>query len=138
MTVTNLPRNCVSFKSEVHTRSLHNDLPDGGPVFTETEQKLISLELDPAACQGEVDNCATKLFGSLRRRGTRAEQIIRAYAHATQVARDLSAARGYVVRFWQIPRQDRRRGAWLVFALGAQELSQYALQPQARNANRIQ
>jgi hypothetical protein len=84
------------FKSE--TRSLPDDLPDG-PVFTETEQKLIRLALDPAAQPGEVDVCATKLFGSLRRRGTRAEQIIQSFATATWAAREMSSARGYVMSF---------------------------------------
>ena len=80
------------------TRSLPNDLPDG-PVFTDIEQKIIRLGLDPAAHPGEVDVCAMKLFGSLRRRGTTADQIIASFAQATWAARELSAARGYVITF---------------------------------------
>ena len=80
------------------TRALSSDLP-GGPVFTDIEQKMIRLGLDPAAHPGEVDVCAVKLFGSLRRRGTTAEQIIQSFATATQAARDLSAARGRVMTF---------------------------------------
>ena len=89
----------ASLNSELRTRSLSDDLPGDGPVFTPTEQKLIRLGLDPAAHPGEVDACAVKLFGSLRRRGTRAEQIIQSFATATQAARDLSAARGRVMTF---------------------------------------
>jgi hypothetical protein len=62
-------------------------------------QKLIRLGLDSVAQPGEVDNCAVKLFASLRRRGTTAEQIIAGSCQATQRARELSAARGYVVTF---------------------------------------
>jgi hypothetical protein len=104
MTLASFLQNRLVCNSELRTRSLPDDLPDG-PVFTETEQKLIRLGLDPAAHPGEVDNCAVKLFGSLRRRGTRAEQIIASYAHATQAARDLSAARGRVMTFGKYKNQ---------------------------------
>jgi uncharacterized protein (DUF3820 family) len=80
------------------TRSLPDDLPEGA-VFTPVEEKLIRLGLDPAAHPGEVDVCASKLFGSLRRRGTTADQVIASFGQATQAARQLSAARGYVVNF---------------------------------------
>jgi uncharacterized protein (DUF3820 family) len=88
-------QNRLVFKPETwHTRSL-----DGEPVFTPVEEKLVRLGLDPTAHEGESDVCAIKLFQSLRRRGTTAEQIIGAYTRATWAARELSAARGYMVSF---------------------------------------
>jgi uncharacterized protein (DUF3820 family) len=100
MMFRNFLQNRVNCNPETrHTRSLHGNLPDDGHVFTPVEEKLIRLGLDPAAHQGEVDACAVKLFGSLRRRGTRAEQILQSFATATWAARELSAARGYVVNF---------------------------------------
>jgi uncharacterized protein (DUF3820 family) len=77
-----------------HTRSL-----PGEPVFTAVAEKFIGLGLDPAAQQGESDVCAIKLFRSLRRRDVSAERIIRSFAQATHAARELSAARGYMMPF---------------------------------------
>jgi hypothetical protein len=51
-----------------------------------------------AAHQGESDNCAVMLFRSLRKRGVNADQIISGFCQSTQSARDLMAARGYVVQ----------------------------------------
>jgi hypothetical protein len=68
-------------------------------VFTVVEEKLIRLGLDPAAHQGESDNCATKLFQSLRRRGVSAEKVIASFTQSTWAARDLLAARGYVMNY---------------------------------------
>jgi hypothetical protein len=76
------------------TRSLNGD-----SVFTATEEKLVRLGLDPAAHQGESDACAVKLFQSLRRRGVNAERIIASFTQSTWAARELSAARGYMVDF---------------------------------------
>jgi uncharacterized protein (DUF3820 family) len=89
-------QNRVVFKAEVWTHSLPDDL---SPPFTATEEKLIRLGLNPAAHPGEVDSCAVKLFGSLRKRGTTADQVIQSFATATWAARELMAARGRIVDF---------------------------------------
>ena len=86
------------FNPESRERGLPDDLTPQ-PVFTPVEQKLIRLGLDPAGHQGEIDVCASKLFGSLRRRGVNAERIIAAHAQALWAARELSAARGRVMTF---------------------------------------
>jgi uncharacterized protein (DUF3820 family) len=68
-------------------------------VFTAVEEKLIRLGLDPAAHQGESDVCAVKLFRSLRKRGTNADQLISGFCQSTQAVRELMAARGRVMTF---------------------------------------
>jgi hypothetical protein len=88
---------CAPFNCEVQTRSLNDDIT--ASIFTDTEQKLRRLGLDPAAYPGEVANSAVKLFESLRRRDVTAEQTLRSYARATWTARQLCAARGFVVTF---------------------------------------
>jgi uncharacterized protein (DUF3820 family) len=70
-----------------------------GPIFTETEQKLLQLGLNSAAQPGEVDNCGAMLLRSLRRRGVSAEQIVASMTQATWATRELMAARGRVVDF---------------------------------------
>jgi hypothetical protein len=45
-------------------------------LFSEREEKLIRLGLDPAASAGEVANSATALFQSLRKRAVRPEALI--------------------------------------------------------------
>jgi len=67
--------------------------------FTDVEQKLIRLGLDKAAHQGEIDNCGAMLMRSLRKRGVRADQIVRSMTVSTWATRELMAARGYVVDF---------------------------------------
>jgi uncharacterized protein (DUF3820 family) len=49
---------------------------EGGPAFTELEQKLIRLGLNEAAEPGEIANASLKLIESLRRRGMRPEVLI--------------------------------------------------------------
>jgi uncharacterized protein (DUF3820 family) len=44
-------------------------------TFTQTEQSLIRLGLDPAAAEGEIHNCGSKLMLLLRRRGVEPEEI---------------------------------------------------------------
>jgi uncharacterized protein (DUF3820 family) len=63
------------------------------------EQKLLRLGLDPAAHQGEVDNCGAMLLRSLRKRGVNAEQFIASMTQSTWAARELMAARGRVMTF---------------------------------------
>jgi uncharacterized protein (DUF3820 family) len=46
-------------------------------AFNPTEEKLLRLALDPGACGGEIRTSAVKLIQSLRRRGVKAEQVIR-------------------------------------------------------------
>jgi hypothetical protein len=70
-----------------------------GPVFTETEQKILRLALDPAATASEADVCGSKLIQSLRKRGVGAEAIVAHMTRSTWVARELMAARGRVVDF---------------------------------------
>jgi uncharacterized protein (DUF3820 family) len=72
--------------------------PDG-PVFTDVEQKLLTLGLNSAAHQGEVDNAAVMLVRSWRQRGVSAEQVVAAFAQRTFALRQLEAARGYLVNF---------------------------------------
>jgi hypothetical protein len=67
-------------------------------VFTAVEQKLIRLAVDPAATESEADVCGIKLIRSLRRRGVSAERLIASMTQSTWAARDLMAARGYVVQ----------------------------------------
>jgi hypothetical protein len=67
--------------------------------FTDVEQKLIRLGVDPGATENEADACGMKLIRSLRRRGMRPEQIIRSFVASTWAAKELSAARGRVVDF---------------------------------------
>jgi hypothetical protein len=87
--------NRLLFKSQIATRGFLSE--DG--IFTPTETKLLRLGLDPAAHEGEIDNCAVKLVRSWRKRGLTPEQIVASFAQKTQALRDLSAARGYVVSF---------------------------------------
>ena len=44
--------------------------------FTPLEQCLIRLALDPAAAEGEIQNCGSKLMLLLRRRGVDPEEIL--------------------------------------------------------------
>jgi len=100
----NFLRDRSSFKPEIN-ESRNTPTPSVCSLpevaITETEQKLIRLGLNSAASQGESDNCAVKLFQSLRRRGVNAEQIISSFTQQTWAMRELAAARGYVVNFGQ-------------------------------------
>ena len=88
------------FNSEIsHTRNLADDTVTEASVFTVTEQKLLRLGLDRAATENEADVCGGKLIRSLRRRGLTAEDLLRRSAPAIFAARELSAARGYVIGF---------------------------------------
>jgi uncharacterized protein (DUF3820 family) len=82
--------------SDEPTLSLRN-LPE--VAFTAVEQKLLRLACDRAATEHEADVCGIKLVRSWRRRGVDAERIIGQFCVATQMSRDLMAARGYVVNF---------------------------------------
>ena len=85
------------FKSDFSTRSEPVSSPSSSG-FTTIEQKVLRLALDPAAHKGEADACGIKLVRLLRRRRATAEQIIASYAQSTWTARELMAARGYVVQ----------------------------------------
>jgi uncharacterized protein (DUF3820 family) len=91
------PQNEAWFKPEI--RSFSFGPTDPPPVFTEQERKLVILGLNSAAFPGEVDNCAIALFRSWRARGIDAERVIMGMVQATRTARDLAAARGYIVPF---------------------------------------
>jgi uncharacterized protein (DUF3820 family) len=91
MTMFSFLENRSFFKRECET-------PDA-PTFTATEQKLLTLSLDPAAHEDEIDNAAVMLLRSWRRRGVSAEAIIAGMTQATWLARELSAARGRVMDF---------------------------------------
>src|SRR6516165_10623489 len=75
--------------------------PDPPPVFIEKEEKLWRLALDSAATPHEADACGIQLIRSLRKRGVDAEQILKNHIRATLAARELMAARGYVLSFGQ-------------------------------------
>jgi hypothetical protein len=95
--MSNFSRIAFEFKNQIVTRSLSSD--PTAPVFDEKAEKLLRLGLDPAAHPGEVDNCAIALFRSWRARGIDAERVIMGMVQATRAARDLMAARGYVIGF---------------------------------------
>jgi uncharacterized protein (DUF3820 family) len=50
---------------------------------------------------GEADTCGIQLIRSLRKRGVDAEQILKNHIKAVWAARDLMAARGYILPFGQ-------------------------------------
>jgi hypothetical protein len=105
-------------------------------TFTAVEEKLIRLGLDPAAYECESDNCAVKLFRSLRKRGSTADQIISFSTQSTWADRELSAARGYLMPF------GKHRGKAVgelpppLHALGVSQVQQRAVQPATSNGNR--
>jgi uncharacterized protein (DUF3820 family) len=68
-------------------------------MFTNVEEKIIRLALDPAATEGESDVCGIKLIRSLRKRGSTADEVIQPSVQSTWALRELSAARGRVMTF---------------------------------------
>jgi uncharacterized protein (DUF3820 family) len=100
MTTAIFLHNRAGFNPEVQTRGVTGSKPVfTDTTFTQTEQKLIRLGLDAAAQPGEIDVSAIKLFASLRRRGTTADEVIAANAQALWRRRQLDAARSYILRF---------------------------------------
>jgi hypothetical protein len=55
-------------------------------MLSELQSKLIRLALDPAAHQGEIQNCAIKLIESWRREGKRLEDLFGDHAQEVQKA----------------------------------------------------
>src|SRR6516225_4325452 len=115
-----------SFKSEIAQRSLPAESTTA--VFDEKGEKLLRLGLDPAAHEGEISNCAVALFRSWRARGIGAERVIQALAQSTWHKREIMAARGRIMPFELLQKQDHRRTSEKLSRMAGDGLHQRSIQ----------